>query len=89
VISWGGLARRAYESAAYWDIVKRDNPCKGAETLGRAPRRRETAAGMRQDGAPHPHGVSKAKRPGPSAGKAQVWPLRRVDPEPAMAKRML
>ena len=45
-----GLAAH-YEPASYWDIVKRDNPRKRAETLRRAPRRSKTASGMRQDGA--------------------------------------
>jgi hypothetical protein len=40
------------EPASYWDFVKRANPCMGAETLRCAPRRRKTATGMRQDGAP-------------------------------------
>ena len=37
-----GLAAH-YEPASYWDIVKRDNPRKRAETLRRAPRRSKTA----------------------------------------------
>ena len=51
-----GLAAH-YELASYWDIVKRDNPRKRAETLRRAPRRSKTASGMRQDGAPPAQGV--------------------------------
>ena len=35
-----------------WDIVQRDNPRKGVQTIRRTPRRRKTATGMRQDGAP-------------------------------------
>ena len=46
-----GLAAH-YEPASYWDIVKRHNPRKRAETLRRAPRRSKTATGRRQDGAP-------------------------------------
>src|ERR1022692_3423372 len=43
-----GLAAQ-HEPASYWDIVKRDNPRKGVQTARRAPRRRKTATGMRQD----------------------------------------
>jgi hypothetical protein len=53
-----GLAPH-YEPASYWDIVKRDNPRKGVERLRRAPRRRKTATGMRQDGASPAPGVSR------------------------------
>ena len=53
-----GLAAH-YEPASYWDIVKRDNPRKRAETLRRAPRRSKTATGMRQDGAPPAQGVRR------------------------------
>ena len=35
---------------SYWDIAGRENPRKGAATVRKAPRRRKTAAGMRQDG---------------------------------------
>src|SRR5271167_4842356 len=42
-----GLAAQ-HEPASYWEIVKRDNPRKGARTIRRAPRRRKTASGMRQ-----------------------------------------
>jgi len=35
---------------SYWDIAGRENPRKGAATVRTAPRRRKTAAGMRQDG---------------------------------------
>ena len=48
-----------YEPASYWDIVKRDNPRKRAETLRRAPRRSKTATGRRQDGAPPAQGVRR------------------------------
>lgn len=53
-----GLAAH-YEPASYWDIVKRDNPRKRAETLRRAPRRSKTATRMRQDGAPPAQGVRR------------------------------
>jgi hypothetical protein len=46
-----GLAAH-HAPASYWDIVKRDNPRKGVQTLRRTPRRRKTATGMRQDGVP-------------------------------------
>ena len=46
-----GLAAH-HAPASYWDIVKRDNPRKGAQTIRRTPRRRKTATGMRPDGAP-------------------------------------
>ncbi len=45
-----GLAAR-HEPAGYWDIIEKDNPRNGARTVRRAPRRRKTATGMRQDGA--------------------------------------
>jgi transposase-like protein len=52
--------------ASYWDIVGRDNPRKGAQTIRRAPRRRKTAIGMRQDGAAPAPNTSKdrADEPG-------------------------
>ena len=53
-----GLAAH-YEPASYWDIVKRDNPRKRAETLRRAPRRSKTATGRRQDAAPPAQGVRR------------------------------
>jgi len=53
-----GLAAQ-HEPASYWDIVKRDNPRKGVQTARRAPRRRKTATGMRQDGASPAPGVSR------------------------------
>ena len=53
-----GLAAH-YEPACYWDIVKRDNPRKRAETLRRASRRSKTATQMRQDGAPPAQGVRR------------------------------
>jgi predicted RNA-binding Zn-ribbon protein involved in translation (DUF1610 family) len=46
-----GLAAH-HEPASYWDIIRQDNPRKGVPTNRRAPRRRKTANGMRQDGAP-------------------------------------
>src|SRR5208337_5475787 len=52
-----GLAAQ-HEPASYWEIVKRDNPRKGVQTARRAPRRRKTATGMRQDGASPAPGVS-------------------------------
>ena len=55
-----GLAAH-YEPASYWDIVKRDNHRKRAETLRRAPRRSKTATGMRQDGAPPAQGVRRGQ----------------------------
>ncbi len=45
-----GLAAH-HAPASYWDIIKQDNPRKGVRTNRRAPRRRKTASGMRQDGA--------------------------------------
>jgi transposase-like protein len=36
----------------YWDIAGRENPRKGETAVRKTPRRRKTAAGMRQDGAP-------------------------------------
>jgi len=53
-----GLAAQ-HEPASYWDIVKRDNPRKGVQTARRAPRRRKTATGMRQDGASPAPDVSR------------------------------
>ncbi len=44
-----GLSAR-HEPTGYWDIIGRANPRKGAITQRRAPRRRKTANGMRQDG---------------------------------------
>ena len=46
-----GLAAH-HGPASYWDIIDRTNPRKGKLALRRAPRRRKTATGMRQDG-PH------------------------------------
>ncbi len=43
-----GLAAHR-EPASYWGIVGRTNPRKGNPALRRAPRRRKTATGMRQD----------------------------------------
>jgi predicted RNA-binding Zn-ribbon protein involved in translation (DUF1610 family) len=53
-----GLAAH-HAPASYWDIVKRDNPRKGVQTLRRAPRRRKTATGMRQDGPQQALGASR------------------------------
>ena len=44
-----GLAAQ-HEPASYWDVIGRTNPRKGDVALRRAPRRRKTATGMRQDG---------------------------------------
>jgi len=44
-----GLAAH-HGPAGYWDIIKQDNPRKGAPTNRRAPRCRKTATGMRRDG---------------------------------------
>ena len=44
-----GLATH-HEPTSYWDIIGRVNPRKQAPTIRRRPRRRKTAAGMRQDG---------------------------------------
>ena len=38
-----------HEPASYWDVIRRANPRKHDVPLRRAPRRRKTAAGMRQD----------------------------------------
>ena len=43
-----GLAAH-HEPASYWDVIGRANPRKGDVALRRAPRRRKTATGMRQD----------------------------------------
>src|SRR5271166_5631341 len=43
-----GLATH-HEPASYWDVVARTKPRKGYVALRRAPRRRKTAIGMRQD----------------------------------------
>ena len=53
-----GLAAH-HAPASYWDIVKRDNPRKGVQTPRRAPRRRKTATGMRQDGPQQALGASR------------------------------
>jgi len=41
---------------SYWDLAGRENPRKGAASVRKTPRRRKTAAGMRQDGAPRAGG---------------------------------
>ena len=52
----------------YWDIAGRENPRKGAIAVRTTPRRRKTAAGMRQDGALKP-GEPPSNRPaGPGPG---------------------
>ncbi len=50
-VSFEALLRLAakHEPASYMENVKRDNPRKGVRTIRRAPRRRKTANGMRQD----------------------------------------
>jgi ISXO2-like transposase domain len=53
-----GLAAH-HAPASYWDIVKRDNPRKGVQTIRRTPRRRKTATGMRQDRAPPAFGAGQ------------------------------
>ena len=62
-----GLAAH-HAPASYWDIVQRDNPRKGVQTIRRTPRRRKTATGMRQDGAP------------PAIGAGQNQPIKPVHP---------
>ena len=62
-----GLAAH-HAPASYWDIVQRDNPRKGVQTIRRTPRRRKTATGMRQDGAP------------PALGAGQDQPTKPVHP---------
>jgi transposase-like protein len=44
-----GIATR-HEPTTYWDIIGRSNPRQGLPTTRRRPRRRKTAAGMREDG---------------------------------------
>jgi hypothetical protein len=39
-----------HKPPTYWDMVGRDNPRKGNPTIRHNPRRRKTAAGMREDG---------------------------------------
>lgn len=46
-----GLAAR-HEPTTYWDIIEQQNPRKSNPTVRRQPRRRKTASGFRQDGAP-------------------------------------
>ena len=50
-----GIASRC-GPVSYWDIARRENPRKGETVVRKTPRRRKTAAGMRQDGvkAGHP-----------------------------------
>ena len=62
-----GLAAH-HAPASYWDIVQRDNPRKGVQPIRRTPRRRKTATGMRQDGAP------------PVLGVGQNQPIKPVHP---------
>ena len=69
-----GLAAH-HAPASYWDIVQRDNPRKGVQTIRRTPRRRKTATGMRQDGAP------------PAFGAAQNQPIKPVHPLTSLGQR--
>src|SRR5271167_2452700 len=62
----GLAAHRA--PASYWDIIKQDNPRKGVQTKRRAPRRRKTAAGTRQDSAL------------PALSASQTQPIKPVHP---------
>src|SRR5271157_5334178 len=64
-----GLAAH-HAPASYWDIVQRDNPRKGVQTIRRTPRRRKTATRMRQDGAPS------------ALGGDQNQPIKPVQPLP-------
>ncbi len=61
-----GLATH-HEPASYWDIIGHINPRKDAPTIRQQPRRRKTAAGMRQDGsgnAPSPGQPQHIDEPG-------------------------
>jgi hypothetical protein len=49
---------------SHWDILGRDNPRKGNPTIRRKPRRRKTAAGMREDGSGAVVSSSPILRPG-------------------------
>jgi predicted RNA-binding Zn-ribbon protein involved in translation (DUF1610 family) len=53
-----GLAAH-HEPAGYWEVIGRANPRKGAVALRRAPRRRKTATGMRQDASAGPQTESQ------------------------------
>ncbi len=52
----------------YWDIAGRENPRKGATAVRSTPRRRKTAAGMRQDGAFKPGEPPSIHPVGPGPG---------------------
>jgi transposase-like protein len=58
-----GLASR-HHPKSYWDIVGRDNPRKGAQTVRREPRRRRTATGMRADRSRSSEKVERSPRLG-------------------------
>jgi predicted RNA-binding Zn-ribbon protein involved in translation (DUF1610 family) len=68
-----GLAAH-HEPESYWDIVGRANPRKGTPALRRAPRRRKTATGMRQDGS------EGALTGGPNQASEAVDTLNMDDP---------
>ncbi len=68
-----GLAAH-HAPASYWDIVKRDNPRKGVQTIRRTPRRRKAATGMRPDGAP------------PALGTDHNQPIKPVHPSNPLPK---
>ena len=55
-----------------WDIAGRENPRKGAVAVRKTPRRRKTAAGMRQDGAPKAGGPAPIVHIDPVVGDLQV-----------------
>jgi predicted RNA-binding Zn-ribbon protein involved in translation (DUF1610 family) len=68
-----GLTAR-HEPTGYWDIIERANPRKGVPTQRRAPRRRKTAAGMRQDGS------GRAQIQSQDQAAKGLQPLDMVDP---------
>jgi predicted RNA-binding Zn-ribbon protein involved in translation (DUF1610 family) len=67
-----GLAT-LHEPASYWDIIGRTNPRKGTLALRRAPRRRKTATGMRQDNSRRAQtdDQNQASEPGPTLNMAE------------------
>jgi predicted RNA-binding Zn-ribbon protein involved in translation (DUF1610 family)/transposase-like protein len=54
-----------HEPASYWNIIERTNPRKGSTVVRRAPRRRKTESGMRQDGAGGGRADERNQAPGP------------------------
>ena len=62
------------EPVSYWDIAGHTNPRKGEKTVRRAPRRRKTATGMRQDGV----GAAKTEARNPATDIGQ--PLNMDEP---------